>query len=313
MTSTAFISYSWDDESHKRWVNDFATRLRNDGVGATFDKWETEPGDQLPEFMEQAIANNDFILIICTPRYKARSEAREGGVGYEGHVMTAEAIDEGNHRKFIPVLRRGTWREAAPSWLRGKYHIDLSENPYSEEAYENLVRTLLGIREQPPAIGEPLATIGQERSTQRDIPTVGSDETFEDIRLTGIVVESVTVPRNDGSAGSALYEIPISLSRSPDGDWSRMFIRNWDSPPRFTSMHRPGIARIRGATVVLNGTTVEEVEKYHRNTLLLVLEETNREYKDLKAGKDRLSIRNQRMREAHKSQVEDVARRIKFD
>ena len=313
MTSTAFISYSWDDESHQRWVSDFATRLRNDGVGATFDKWETEPGDQLPEFMEQAIANNDFILIICTPRYKARSEAREGGVGYEGHVMTAEAIDEGNDRKFIPVLRRGTWREAAPSWLRGKYHIDLSENPYSEWAYENLVRTLLGIREQPPGIGKPLATIGQERSTQRDIPTVGSAETFEDIRLTGIVVEAVTVPRNDGSPGSALYEIPISLSRSPDGDWSRMFIRNWDSPPQFTSMHRPGIARIRGATVVLNGTTVEEVEKYHRDTLLLVLEKTNREYKDLKAGRDRLSIRSQRMRKAHKSQVEDAARRIKFD
>ena len=69
--------------------------------------------------------------------------------------MTAEAIDEGNHRKFIPVLRRGTWREAAPSWLRGKYHVDLSENPYSEGAYENLVRTLLGIREQRLPLGSP--------------------------------------------------------------------------------------------------------------------------------------------------------------
>jgi hypothetical protein len=43
-------------------------------------------------------------------------------------------------------------------------------------------------------------------------------------------------------------------------------------------MHRPGIARIQGATITLNGTTIEEVERYHRDTLQLAVAETNKQY-----------------------------------
>ena len=40
--------------------------------------------------------------------------------------MTAEVQTSSNHRKFIPILAQGTWKEAAPSWLKGKYYIDFS-------------------------------------------------------------------------------------------------------------------------------------------------------------------------------------------
>ncbi len=66
------------------WVRKLAERLRADGVDVTLDQWAAVPGDQLPSFMEQAVRTNHFVVIICTPRYKSRSEAREGGVGYEG-------------------------------------------------------------------------------------------------------------------------------------------------------------------------------------------------------------------------------------
>src|SRR5215471_4527521 len=101
---TTFISYSWDNEEHCAWVAQFATRLRADGVDASLDKWSLIPGDQLPAFMESAIRENAFILIICTPRYKSKSDNRLGGVGYEGDIMTGEAFTGKNHRKFIPVL-----------------------------------------------------------------------------------------------------------------------------------------------------------------------------------------------------------------
>ena len=55
----AFISYSWDDDSHKQWVADLATDLRNDGVDAKLDQWHAVPGDQLPVFMEREIREND--------------------------------------------------------------------------------------------------------------------------------------------------------------------------------------------------------------------------------------------------------------
>ncbi|HLN50756.1 MAG TPA: TIR domain-containing protein [Thermoplasmata archaeon] len=149
----AFISYSWDGDAHVRWVEDLAARLRHDGVDVTLDRWHVVPGDQLPEFMERAVRDNDFVLIICTPRYKARSDGRTGGVGYEGGIMTAEVYIERNQRKFIPLWRAAVWEEAAPSWLLGKLFIDLRGDPYPERSYEELLRTLHRQRAQAPSIG----------------------------------------------------------------------------------------------------------------------------------------------------------------
>src|SRR5258708_32864061 len=110
------MSYSWDDEPHQEWVREFAARLRSDGVEVMLDQWHLAPGDQLPAFMERAVRENDFVLIVCTPNYKKRSDARIGGVGYEGDVMTAEVLTDRNQRKFIPLLRLGDCLTAAPSW-----------------------------------------------------------------------------------------------------------------------------------------------------------------------------------------------------
>jgi hypothetical protein len=51
-----FISYSWDSDDHRKWVQDFATRLRTEGgVDVTLDRWHAVPGDQLPQFMAKAV------------------------------------------------------------------------------------------------------------------------------------------------------------------------------------------------------------------------------------------------------------------
>jgi hypothetical protein len=151
---SAFISYSWDDADHKNWVRDLSARLRADGVEVILDQWHTVPGDQLPEFMESAVRDNDYVLIVCTPRYKERSDKRLGGVGYEGDVITGEVITTRNQRKFIPILRSGNWEEAAPSWLLGKRYVDLSGSPYSQQEYQDLLITILGTRQGPPPVAQ---------------------------------------------------------------------------------------------------------------------------------------------------------------
>jgi hypothetical protein len=118
---TAFISYSWDSDEHKKWVCDLATRLQSAGIAVKFDQTSLVPGDQLAQFMETSVRESDYILIVCTERYKERSDKRIGGVGYEGHVMSSELMNDGNQRKFIPILRSNKWNQAAPSWLNGKY------------------------------------------------------------------------------------------------------------------------------------------------------------------------------------------------
>jgi hypothetical protein len=305
----AFISYSWEDDEHRAWVRDFASRLRADGVETTIDQWNVIPGDQLPAFMETAIRLNDYVLIVCTPKYKQRSDNRQGGVGYEGDIMTAEVLGKANHRKFIPVLRKGFWSESAPTWLSGKYFIDLSASPYSEENYGDLLVTMHGVRNTAPPVGKPFSTVQPRpiapKQQQSDAPS--------EIRIEGVIADQVTTPRMDGTPGSALYRVPFKLSRRPDREWSDLLVNNWNHPSSYTSMHRPGIASVIGETIVLDGTTLDEVKRYHRDTLKLVLAETNRQYNELKARRVAAEEQERTRIEAHRASIAKQAGDITFE
>jgi hypothetical protein len=310
----AFISYSWDSEEHKLWVRDLAIRLRQDGVDVMLDQWGAAPGDQLPEFMEHSLREHDFILIICTPQYKRKSDGRIGGVGYEGHIMTAELFTVRNNRKFIPILRHTNWEEAAPSWLQGRYYIDLSQPDRFEATYQDLLTTLHGQRLQAPPLGKPpkpKALASQSSPEAR--PQLAQADPAEPIKITGIVTKDITKPRMDGTKGSALYAIPFQLSRRPSSDWAELFIETWNHPPQWTSSHRSGIARVSGDRVILDGTTIEEVEKYHRETLLLVIDRVNQliaEHEERKRREAEIALQRKHQ---HEAAVSDAAKRIKFD
>ena len=306
---TAFLSYSWDNEEHKAWVKKLAARLRADGVDVTLDQWELQPGDRLPVFMEAAIRDNDFVLIICTPPYKDRSDARKGGVGYEGDIMTGELLTKRNERKFIPVLRKGDEVTAVPSWLAGKYYIDLGEEADQERSYDDLLTTLLGRRETPPPMGSA-PEVSPTRQVKGSPPTASGGEP---IRILGVVVDEVSEPLNDGTRGSALYRIPLRLSRRPSADWADLFERTWNSPPRYTTMHRPGILSMQGDRVVLDGTTMEELERYHRDTLVLVLEKVNHDIAEREAAERRRAEAEARRLDEHRRTVEQTAGRLSFD
>ncbi len=307
-----FISYSWDNDDHKNWVRELATRLRSDGIDVTLDQWHLVPGDQLPEFMERAVRESDYVLIICTHKYKERSDNRQGGVGYEGDIMTAEVMSTRNQRKFIPILRQQSWSDSAPSWLAGKYYLDLSSSPYQRKHYGDLLATLLGTREKAPPIG----TIKADETTYSIAPSitkVSNSSDFEPIHIIGIIFDQVGTPRNDGTRGSALYRIPFRLSKHPPHEWAELFIHFWDHPPRFTSMHRPRIASVIGDTVVLDGTTIEEVKDYHRDTLILCVQETNKAYNEFIERRQKANEREQEQLRKHKQSVNDISKQIKFD
>jgi TIR domain-containing protein len=278
----------------------------------SLDQWEAVPGDQLPAYMERSIRENQFVLIVCTPRYKAKSDERSGGVGYEGDIMTAEVYSKSNHRKFIPIWRNGTWRSAAPSWLAGKYYVDLRGDPYSETHYIDLLSTLHGTRVTAPPLGAPFSTTGTP-ARPTNPPRVSNPSPKEPLRIVGVIVDEVTQPRMDGTRGSALYAVPFRLSSRPDSMWSQLFVQNWDRPPRWTSMHRPGIAHVSGDRIVLDGTTLEEIEKYHRETLKLALAETNRQYGELVEQQRREAEAQRAREEEHRKDIEERAKRLKFD
>lgn len=311
---TVSVSYSWEDEAHMQWVGEFAARLRGDGVDVSLDQWMMELGKPLPEFMEKLVRENERVLVICTPTYKEKSDGRIGGVGYEGDLMTGEMLTQSKREKFIPVLRAGNWTESIPSWLSGRSGVDLKGEEYSESEYRKLVDTLHRRMPQAPPLGPSLFmnTRGGSRRT-RGVTAPQSQETSGPIKIVGVIEEEVTSPRNDDTRGSALYAVPFRLSRRPSSKWAKLFVENWNNPPSYTTMHRRGIAKVRGDKVILEGTTMDEIEHYHAKTLKLALQKTNEEA-EREEERERLRAEQKRKCELeHKDSVGEISKRLKFD
>jgi hypothetical protein len=151
----AFLSYAWENAGHKLWVRSLAERLQGEsGIAVTFDEWNLPPGGDRLHFMEQSVANADFVIVICTPAYAERANQRFGGVGYESMIITAELAERIKTNKFIPVLRNGTWTSALPTYLKSKVGVDLSGERYSEVEYMKLLRAIHREPIQPPPIGK---------------------------------------------------------------------------------------------------------------------------------------------------------------
>jgi|SRR5579875_1155699 len=149
-----FISYSWEDEPHKDWVLALATRLRADGIDVTLDRWGLKLGQDRTLFMEHAITESQYVLLICTPDYAQKAGKRERGVGWESLIITGSLAQVIDQHKFIPVLRKGDWEYALPVWLQTRLGIDFRGDPYSEDAYQDLVRELHGQALTAPPLGK---------------------------------------------------------------------------------------------------------------------------------------------------------------
>src|SRR5438105_160587 len=90
-----FISYKWEDASHNRWVEKFATDLRSAGIEAILDKWEVRFGDSFTDYMTRKIAEADIVLFIMTTRSVAAVEAQPtsgGAVKFEIEMAKSRRI-----------------------------------------------------------------------------------------------------------------------------------------------------------------------------------------------------------------------------
>ena len=147
--TTVFISYSRSDQAHENWVHELAMRLESDGLNVKFDQTGIKPGNGIPKFMEKSIPASDFVLVICTPEYKNRYEAGEGGVAYEGNII-ANAILRGDIKRdqVIPILRNDAAPDSIPLFIAGNMGVNLSDsNRYREYQYEELLQVLHGNRQ----------------------------------------------------------------------------------------------------------------------------------------------------------------------
>jgi hypothetical protein len=137
-----FISYSWDGEAHKKWVLTMAEKLTENGVHVFLDRYDLNAGKDMTSFMENSVQESDKVLLIMTPNFKIKAEKREGGVGYETSMITAEIFKNQQTEKFIPIVRLGDRDSCTPTFVQSRLYIDMSDDTKFEENFEELLRSI---------------------------------------------------------------------------------------------------------------------------------------------------------------------------
>ncbi|MCF6403731.1 toll/interleukin-1 receptor domain-containing protein [Chitinophaga filiformis] len=148
-----FISYSWDDEPHKAWILNLANKLTQSGIHVILDRYDLRAGSNMTRFMEQAVIKADRVLLIMTPTYKEKADDRKGGVGYESSIISQQIYEDQDSEKFIPVIRKGTFKDASPTFIKHLISHNMTDDSKFEKDFEELLRV---IYDQPVIIRPPL-------------------------------------------------------------------------------------------------------------------------------------------------------------
>ena len=140
-----------------------------------------------------------------------------------------------------------------------------------------------------------------------------TDKSDQLVRIIGVDEDETSMPRNDGTPGSALYDVPLKLNRIPSAGWADMFIQTWNRPPTRPMKHRPGIASVEGDRIWLHGTTIEEIEKHHLSTLKSCVEVANDQFNAALRSAKAATDTKCRRKDEHRQHVRKVIKRLKFD
>lgn len=330
---SVFISYSHADKVVARAIAQGLAKFR---AKVWIDEGELRAGDSIIERVATAIADVHFVVAIVSVNsvgsrwcQKELSLATAGGLNREGV-------------KVLP-LRLGDVE--MPASLADAYYLCVDPEDPAAVVDRLLTDVRSHLSTKPSAVG-PTAQASRARSSPPS-GVYGSDVESEARRrgispseymrwgstaeaasgarlrgpasileggpITGIVRDGVGRPRNDGTRGSALYAVPFRLSRTPTADWARHLVETWNRPPAFTTMHRPGIARVSGDVVTLDGVTIEEVERYHLRTLKLCVDNVNQAIEDHERQQADAAERERRRLAEHEASTDHVLGRIKFD
>ena len=202
-----FISYSWDNDEHKKWVLDLANKLADNGVYVILDRYDLKAGKTMTQFMEKAVNNSEKVLMIMTPNYKVKADNRTGGVGYEYSMITQELYANQDNDKFIPVLRNGSYGVSAPKFVSSYLSHDMTNDSTFEKDFTDLLRIIF-----------------EEPEIQR--PPLGKKPTFTSRNKSLISVDLIDDSNNLKSCQMTTYakwEIDIELNTLTDLSKANLF------------------------------------------------------------------------------------------
>ncbi len=296
---SVFISYAHKDKALAR---AFADGLEAADLQVWIDDNELLAGDSIIEQIAKAVADIDFFCaLVSDASHESKWCQQELNL-----AMTQGLVREG--AKVIP-LRVG--HVTMPASIIDRLYVQLDPGNVSS-AVERIVRDVRKHRERRRTLGDTAATQEEpEESEQAMLDEAPPDDrdasvAGEPIRIVGLVAEGVGTPRRDCTTGSELYIVPLRLNREPSALWTEQFLHYWEHPPRSTSKHRRGIASVQGDSIVLDGTTLDELQHYHLATLRLAIECANSEEQRIEEERRREEAQHAALADEHRRRIAEL-------
>lgn len=168
----AFISYSWSNGDHERWVMDLATALVENNVDVVLDKWALKEGHDSIRFMEQMVTDPSVtkVVIVADKTYVEKADGRLGGVGTETQIISSEvyaALKEQNKFAVVVSERDIQGKAYLPTYYKGRIYIDLSDEGGYAAEFDRLLRWLYDkpLNVRPPQGKTPAFLLEGEHKT----------------------------------------------------------------------------------------------------------------------------------------------------
>ena len=200
-----FVSYAWDSDEHKQWVEKLATNLRQHGVDTILDQWDVRLGDDLSFFMEQGLTKSHLVICVCSDKYIEKADGGSGGVGYEKRILASEMLNDEDKCFIIPIIKNCSSERKVPRFLSGLKYVNFDDGGYFNRYQELLERIYDEDTKQKPPLGKnPFVStvISDQISTKLNIEKIE----FQNPSMEGKVTFDYT--RNSGSfiIGEGNYE-----------------------------------------------------------------------------------------------------------
>ena len=143
MTPKVFISHASEDKD--RFVTNFATKLRENGVDAWLDRWEMLPGDSLVDkIFEEGLKEARAEIIVLS-----NVSVSKPWVAEELNASIVSRISKGT--KIIPVVIDDC---GVPEALKSTLWERVEDLSNFDNPLKRIVAAVFDVREKPP-IGEP--------------------------------------------------------------------------------------------------------------------------------------------------------------
>lgn len=162
MTPKVFISHASEDKS--RFVNAFATKLRENGVDAWLDRWEMVPGDSLVDkIFEEGLKDAQAVIVVLSKFSVAKPWVSE-----ELNASVVSRISKGT--KIIPVVIDDC---DVPESLKSTLWERVDDLASFEVSLRRIIAGIFDAREKP-AVGQPPEFVREAVNQISGLTTVDS-------------------------------------------------------------------------------------------------------------------------------------------